>query len=215
MTRWSPAALGRRPLLTAVVDLHGGSAASVRLIPSPTRWPEHEGADRLALPVWFAALTLANTTGSLSARIRHRVMALAAALAGSETSSGDGPTWPEFVAGRRLLPPAHEGQPRVTVRLTRASRLRPTVVGDVPSPLSLAAATAAAAGISLEGHGESGRMAAALALECLLIRHREEGIRDASAAEAVGTSLRYALNRLEEAGRPVPADLAVAVSSWE
>lgn len=202
-------------MLTTVVDLHGGSRAAVRIFPAASRWPAEEGTDRLALPVWFAALTLASAFGSTSARIRHRIMELAAAIADDADSFENGRSWSEIVAGRTLIRPDQCGRPRVTVTLTRvSSRLAPAVEGDAPSPISLAAAAAAASGVALEGHDRQERLSVALALEGLLIRHRETSREEWSTTEVVADALRYALIRLEEVHRPVPSDLRVATSTW-
>lgn len=207
--------LDRQRVLTTIVDLYGGSGAAVRIIPDPSRWPDNEGADRLALPVWFAALTLEHSAGSIAARIRHRIMALATALVEDTSESSLERTWPEFVADRRLVTPSQIGQPRVTVALTRtSSRLAPSVVDDLPGPLSLAAATAAASGVALEDHDESARLSAALALEGLLMTHRHPQTREGSTGEAVAGALRYAVRRLEEAEQHVPPDLRTAHSIW-
>lgn len=213
---WRAFARGRRPLLTTIVDLYGGSRAAVRIIPVESRWPEAEGTDRLALPVWFAALTLASASGPVSARIRHRVMELAAAIAVEDDSADGGVTWSEAVAGRRLIRPDGPGQPQIVVTLGRtASRLAPAVDGSAPSPTSLAAAAAAAAGVALIDCDHMERLSVALALEGLLIRHRETRRATWSATEAVGASLHYALYRLEDVDRPIPSDLRLATSTWE
>lgn len=212
---WRPFAIGRRPLLTTIVDLYGGSRAAVRITPAESRWPDNEGSDRLALPVWFAALTLASAFGSTSARIRHRVMELAAAIAGEDHSSGRGWSWSEAVAGRRLIRPEGVGQPRITVTLGRASsRLTPAVNGAAPSPISLAAAAAAASGAALVGRDHAERLSVALALEGLLIRHRQTRRAAWSTTEAVADALLYALYRLEDVERPIPSDLRLATSTW-
>jgi len=207
--------MGRRPLLTTIVDLYGGSRAAVRIIPAESRWPDDEGTDRLALPVWFAALTLSSASGPVSARIRHRVMELAAAIAAEDHSADGALTWSEAVAGRRLIRPDGQGQPRIIVTLGRAaSRLAPAVDGATPSPISLAAAAAAASGVALIGCDHAERLSVALALEGLLIRHRETRRAAWSATEAVAASLHYALYRLEDVDRPVPTDLRLATSTW-
>lgn len=207
--------LDRQPILTTIVDLYGGSRAAVRIIPERARWPELEGADRLALPVWFAALTLEHTVGSLTARIRHRIMGLATALAEDVSVPSLEQTWAEFVAGRHLVAPSQMGQPRVTVTLTRASsRLTPNVVEDLPSPLSLAAAAAAASGVALETHDEHARLSTALALEGLLVAHGRAAVRGAGTSTAVAEALGYAAMRLEEAEHSVPPDLRTAHTIW-
>lgn len=179
------------------------------------RWPEDEGTDRLALPVWLAALTLESASGPVLARIRHCVMELASTIAAADDSAGGALTWSEAVAGRQLIRLDEPGQPRIVVTLGHtATRPAPTVAGPAPSPTSLAAATAAAASVALIDCDHMERLSVALALEGLLIRHREARCAAWSAAEAVGASLQYAQYRLEDVDRPIPSDLRLATSTW-
>lgn len=182
--------------------------------PRPSRWPKDEGADRLALPTWFAALTLAATSGPLSARVRHCLMEATAAVIDVEVDDELSRPWADAVAGRELIAPDGEGQPRVVVRvIDSAAGPAPTHSGLAPGPITLAAATAAVLGVALDGAEPGVRMSAALAVEGVLIWHRKGGARRESPAGGAAGALLYAIARLDEAGSPVPGDLAAAAGA--
>jgi inactivated superfamily I helicase len=205
--------LRRGPLVTTTIALYGGSRAAVSFDPAPERWPEHEGSDRLAIPLGLAALALARADETVARRVRPRLMGVAAALAGDEASSADAESRTEAVAGLALVEPEGPGQPRIVLKLTRSPvGPVPSLGRAAPSPLAVAAAAAAVIAAFLgEADGDL-RLASALTLEGVLGWYREADPHFQPPQQAVAYSLRYAASRLEEAARPVPADLTRSVA---
>jgi len=201
----------RRLVAAAEIDLYGGTAAAVRLTPRRSRWPRWEASDRLALPVALAALTLNGTNRDLSPRVRHRLMALGAALVEDPVPGDLGTGWAETVAMRDMVQPRGPGQPRINVRFV-STREGPLAVLDRPAPsvLTMASASATLAAATLDGMHPDIRLAAALSIEGILVCHRPPGRTVGSSPVAAGAGLHYAARRLEEAGRPVPHALLSA-----
>lgn len=200
-----------RPLLTATIDLYGGSTGAVVLRPRRSRWPEHEGPDRLLLPVWLAALTLAETSRSLAQRVHHRLMEVGKAVVDVEPDPLSPRAWSEAVAGRELVAPEGEGWPRVVVRVVESvDGPVPTRAARAVQPLTLAAATAAVAGVALDGAERGVRLSAAIAIEGLLSWHRRDAAAHGSLARGCAEAVTYSIARLDEAGSPIPEHLALA-----
>lgn len=196
------------------IDLYGGSHAAVEIEPAPGRWPEHEAADRISLPVGLAGLALARAEAAAAARVRARLMALGLAIA-AEPGDGDDPgDWTRTVAGATLVPSEGPGDPRIVVQTVRSAvGPVPTLGRALPSSLALSAAAAAAAAACLEGRSLNARLGAALAVEGLLGWYRLADPNLQPPQQALAYALRYAAARLEEAGREVPAGLAQAVAA--
>lgn len=204
----------RRLIAGAEIDLYGGTAAAVRVTPRRSRWPRWEASDRLALPVALAALTLGGTSPDLSPRVRHLLMALGAALV-DEPEPGNLAAWTSAVAMRDMVRPRGPGQPRISVRFV-STRDGPLAVleGPAPSALTMASASAALAAATLDGIHPDIRLAVALSIEGVLIRHKP-GRTARSSPLVVTAGLLYAAMRLEEAGRAVPHALLSATRGGE
>jgi hypothetical protein len=203
-------------LVRATVDLYGGSRATLRLEPAPSRWPEHEISDRLTAGLGLAALALARAGDSVSARVRSHVMRLAAELAEQRSDADDGVgDWAERVAGVAIVDSEEIGRPRVELQVvSSAVGPVPTVGRASPASLTLAAAAGVVLAASLEGDDEDElRLAAALALEGLLGWYREVDPHLQPPQQALAYAFRYAASRLEEVGRIVPPGLGSAVAA--
>jgi hypothetical protein len=203
----------RRPGAVAVtVDLYGGSAATVQLAPRENRWPDHETRDRLDVSVGFAAVTLLRAERSLTPRIRHRVMSLATALLDDLPAPGAG-SWSERVAGRRLVGSDRPGGPRITARLVAAGAgPRVVIDGAAPTALALSAATSAVAAVALRDTGRDVHLAAALALEGVLLWCAGSVARRHGPRRAVDEGYRYAVRRLADVRVAAPEALQRAVT---
>ncbi|MGE3140504.1 MAG: hypothetical protein AB7I08_02285 [Thermoleophilia bacterium] len=201
----------RRRVAAAEIDLYGGTAAAVRLTSRGSRWPPWEASDRLAMPVALAALTLNATNRGLTPRVRHRLMALGAALVEDPVPGDPGAGWADAVAMRDMVPPRGPGQPRINVQLV-STREGPFAVldGPTPSALTMASACATLAAAALDGMHRDVRLAAALSIEGLLVCQGPPRRTADSAPVAAGAGLRYAAERLEDAGRSVPHALLSA-----
>jgi hypothetical protein len=204
-----------RPVVAVQVDLYGGSAAAVTLEPSARRWPQSEALDRLSLPVCFAALTLRQTSRSLTPRVRHLIMQFAATMTEAPPPDDLGQSWAEAVAGRRLVPRARPGEPSVVGRLLEArDGLVAGVKGPSPSALAMASSTAALAGFALRETTTDVQLSAALALEGVLLWFGQAESRTASLQRATCAAFTYALRRLEDADRPTPDVLLRVLSGY-
>lgn len=193
----------------ADVDLYGGTAGAVTLQTARGRWPGHEERDRLAFPVAAAVLTLRSVSEDLAPRIRHRLMALGAALAEGPESRRRDVEWIERVAARRMVPPRGLGAPRVSIRfVTTHEGLEARIDGEQPSAITLASACGALAATLFDGTSAEARIAGALAFEGALILSGLPAAAGESGAKLVSASLRYSRTRLIEAGRELPAALA-------
>ncbi len=204
----------QRPVVAIQVDLYGGSAAAVSLEPRAHRWPDSESLDRLLLPVCFAALTLRQTSRSLTPRVRHLIMQFAATMT-EPPPRESGQSWAERVAGRRLVPRTRPGEPSIVGRLIEAREgVAAAVKEPAPSALAMASSTAALAGVALSEVSTDVHLSAALALEGVLLWFGAPEARTASLQKATYAGFTYALRRLEDADRPTPDVLRLVVSSY-
>lgn len=205
--------LARRGVVAVTVDLYGGTAAAVELTPRRDRWPGHETRDRLDVSMGFAAVTLLRAERSLAPRIRHRTMTLATAILDDLPTPGSG-SWSERVAERRLIGSNRPGGPRVTARLV-ATGAGPRVVidGSAPTALALSAATSAVAAVALRETGRDVQLAAALALEGLLLWCAGSAARRHGPRRAVDEGYRYAVRRLADVRVAAPEALQRAITS--
>lgn len=197
----------RRSLVSVTIDLYGGSRATISLSPANGRWPTSYGSDRLTIPACISALALAEATGAAASRLTATLRRAAAALVIGDLISEHDRI--ERVCGVRLE--AHDGVvgwPRILIGLgsTRDGPVA-TVHGSSPSGLALGTAATVATAALLAGAERDLRLSGALALEGLLIYHREVENPTGRGARAAAFSLRYAAARLREADRPVPDDL--------
>lgn len=203
----------RLPLVNVTVDLYGGSAATVRFRPTERRWPDHETQDRLDLAVGFAARSLLEAEPPLIPRIRHRAMGIASSLVDDLPEPGHG-SWTENVAGRLLVTSDRPGAPRIEARLVATrSGSRVEVLDAPPTSLALSAASAAVAAAALRDTSPDVHLAAALAMEGLLLWC---GMRESARSgpeRALGECYAYALRRFADADRPVPDALRSAALS--
>lgn len=202
----------RRPVVLAEIDLYGGSAVAVRLEPCAGRWPDSETLDRLSLPVCFVAATLRSASRTLVPRVRHQMMRLATALVEPPPAADAGESWAERVAGRRFVARTGPGQPRVTARLLEARDGLVAQVKGSPTALALTSATAALAAAALVTTGVDVHLSAALAIEGVLVWFGEREARRSSPQRATLEGYRYALRRFEDAERPAPQALRLAIA---
>lgn len=205
------ALLKRTPLVTTTIDLYEGSRVAVALLPTPGRWPEREGSDRLVIPLGIAAMALARAEEAILGRLRNRLRSAAAALADPEPRPvADG--WYERVSGMSLVECEGPGRPRIAAQLVR-SRLGPipTVGRAAPGALALGAAASAALAVCMERSEPDSRLGAALVLEGLLGWYREADPHLQPPQQALAYALRHAAARLVEADRIPPADLVRAI----
>ncbi len=204
--------LRRAPLVSTTIDLYEGSRASVTIAPDPKRWPEHEGPDRLVIPVGLAALALARASDSVIGAVRDRLRHAASAIASPNLALERPSTLFIAVSG---LEPAEAGGPgriRVSARLIRSA------VGPVPSigrashgSPTLASTAAATLAVMLAPVDLEVRLAAALSFEGLLGWYAVADPQLQPPQQAIAYALRHAVARLAEEGRAVPAELAMAV----
>lgn len=188
------------------VDLYGGSAMAVAIEPVRHRWPEREELDRLSLPICLAALTLRTTATSLKPRVRRLLMRTAAAIVEPAPPSATEGWWTEAVAGRRMTPEASPGQPRIDARLLEGrDGMLAQVRGGAPTSLALASCTAAVAGVALDETPADLQLAAALALEGVLVWFGLRESHRATLQTAANEAFAYALDRLVDADR-IPPD---------
>jgi len=204
--------LRRTPLVTTTIDLYGHDHASVALEPAPGRWPEHEGTDRLVVPLGIAALALARAEESVMGHVQDRLRHAASAIC-DPTLAAEGPsTLSVAVSGRAI------GAPDGPRSLRIASKLVRSLLGPIPSiglssygSLSLADAAAAALAMALAPAGMDVRLSAALSLEGLLGWYRVADPHLQPPQQAVAYALRHAVARLTEEGHPISAELRTAV----
>ena len=201
----------RRTATLLTVDLFGGSAAAVTLRPAPGRWPMQETRDRLDAAVGFAATAVLETEQSLTRRVRHGAMTVAAALVEAPVPF-EADDWAERVAGRSLVRPGPVGNPQIEARLVRTRRgARIDLLGARPTTLALAAGAASVAAVALRDATRDVRLAAALAMEGLLLWCGDPGNRRHGAERALGEAYTYAVRRLAGTSIPAPDALLSAV----
>ena len=200
----------REPLFRTTVDLEPARRVAVALEPGPGRWPGHEGADRLVVPVGLVAIALARATDAGAGAVHGRIRVAAMALA--ETVAADPWELVSRVAEMDLVP--HAGEPAVRVR----AQLVRSALGPVPTigrashaAMTLAEAAAAVLGVALAPSPADLRLASALTIEGLLGWYRAADPHLQPPQQAIAFALRHARARLMEQGRPVPEALGLAV----
>jgi hypothetical protein len=203
--------LRRAPLVRTTVEFYGHDSASVSLAPAPKRWPGHEGADRLVVPLGIAALALARAEGAVMASVRDRLRHAARAISDPDLAAETPSTLFVAVSGLRLAEKAEASEMRVVAQLVRSA------LGPVPTigrasygSLTLADAAAATLAFFLAPLGSDFRLAAALSLEGLLGWYSIADPHLQPPQQAIAYSLRHAVARLSEEDRNVPRDLTLA-----
>ena len=155
--------LRRAPLVRTEIDLYEGSRAAVTITPGAMRWPEHEGADRLVVPLGLAALALARASDSVIEAVRDRLRHAAGAIADPVLSGERASTLLVAVSGLEPAEPDGPGGVRVSAQLVRSA------VGPIPTigrashgSTTLASAAAATLAVSLAPVGLELRLATAV-----------------------------------------------------
>jgi len=203
--------VGRRTAAILTVDLYGGSAAAVAMRPIRGRWPAQETRDRLDFSVGFAATMLLGTERALAQRVRHQTMTVATALVEASPPFG-ADDWAERVAGRSLVGPGAVGEPRIKASLVRTRRgARIDLLKTRPTTLALSASVAAVAAVALRDTPRDVRLAAALAIEGLLLWCGTEVSHRHGPERALSEAYAYAVRRL--ADTLVPEALRWAMST--
>lgn len=203
--------LRRTPLMRTTVEFYGHDRASVSLVPAPKRWPDHEGADRLVVPLGIAALALARAEGAVMASVRDRLRHAAGAITDPDLALETTPTLFAAVSGLRLAENGEASEMRVVAQLVRSALGPvPTIGRSSYGSLTLANAAAATLAFSLAPLGSDVRLAAALSLEGLLGWYSVADPHLQPPQQAIAYSLRHAVARLSEEGRNVPRDLEIA-----
>lgn len=204
--------LRRTPLVTTTVDLYGHDRASVAIDPARGRWPEHEGSDRLVVPLGIAALALARAEDPVMGHVRDRLRHAAGAICDPALAAEDPSTFSAAVSGRAMEAADGPRSLRIVAKLVRSG------LGPIPSiglssygSLSLADAAAVALAVALAPVGMDVRLSAALSLEGLLGWYRLADPHLQPPQQAIAYSLRHAAARLGEEGHPIPAELRIAV----
>ncbi len=202
--------LRRVPLVRTTVHFHPDGRVAVVIEPAPSRWPGHEGPDRLVVPLGLAALALARADGALIGVVRDRLHHAARAVAQEQAGGAEG-----LLRAASGLEPAdaeRPGDPRVVVQLIRSA------LGPVPTlgrahhgSLTLVAAAAATLASCLVPVDSHVRLASALAIEGLLGWYRIADPHLQPPQQAIAYSLRHAAARLSEEGRSIPIELATAI----
>jgi len=200
----------RRPLLILTIAFHRRGLVEADLAPGESRWPEHEDADRLVVPLALSAVALSRASeeafGGLKAFLQRAAQSIAA-----------GPAEPAHyvreTTGLDLVANADE-PPETTVVM----QLVRSPIGPIPSigrtshPASvLARASVVALGVTLAASDAASRLSAALTMEGLLGWYREADPQLQPPQQALAYSLRHARARLEEMNRHVPGALQSAI----
>lgn len=204
--------LRRAPLVSTTVDLHEGSGVAVTITPAGGRWPGHEEADRLVVPLGLAAIALARAQDHAIGPVREHLRQAAAAIVDADLADELPATLLIAVSGLHHADAGGPGVTRIVVKLVRSP------VGPVPTmnrqghaaPVLVRAAAAVLA-VALTPCDADIRLAAALSLEGLLGWYREADPQLQPPQQAIAYALRHAEARLAEEGRAVPAALATAV----
>ena len=193
------------------MDLFPGDEVAVTLEPRASRWPAHEGDDRVVVPLAMAALALHHAVETEVAVVRGRLYDLATALArGREDGTAE-----ELLAslsGHRIVEPHRVGNPRIELLLERSSRgPLPSLAPSAAGVGQVADGAAAAAAVCLAPLGPELPLAAALALEGLLGWYSVDNPRRKLTEEAVTFGLRHAAARMAERGHGVPPEVTAAL----
>ncbi len=206
--------LQKSPLVRITVDIFPDERVAVSLEPKRSRWPEHEGPDRLAIPLGFAALALARAEGEDLEIVQRRLRDAAEALARGREGGGAEDLL-SAVSGFEIVAADRVGNPRIEVELRKSSRgpIPGLVAGRTapPSPVAIADAATATFAVCLAPRAPEVQLASALAIEGIFGWHRPANTRRRLPEEAVAFALRYAETRLAEQGHTPPAELITAL----
>jgi hypothetical protein len=203
--------LRRAPLVRVTVDLYPGEQVAVSLEPKPSRWPEHEGSDRLVIPLALAALALHHAEETEVAVVRGRLHEAARALARGREGGGAEDLL-AAVAGFEIVPAERVGNPRIELLMERSSRgPLPSLAPSAGGVTDVADAAAAAFAVCLAPRSAELQLAAALAVEGLLGWYSVDNPRRKLTEEAVAFSVRHAASRLAEQGHEPPPELVAAI----
>lgn len=206
--------LQRAPLVRVTVDIFPDDSVAVSLEPKRSRWPAHEGPDRLVIPLGFAALALTRAEGSDVAVVQQRLRDAAEALARGREGGGAEDLL-SAVSGFEIVPAERVGDPRVEVELRRSSRGPIPALTEgraaAPQPIAIADAATAAFAVCLAPRAADVQLASALAIEGLVGWNQPGNRRRRLPEEAVAYALRYAETRLGEQGHAPPAELSTAI----
>lgn len=203
--------LRRAPLLRATVDLFPDREVAVTLEPHRSRWPAHEGGDRVVTPLALAALALHHAVETEIPAVRERLYDAATVLA--HAREDDDPEELVLTAsGLRVTPADRVGNPRIELLLERSSRgPLPSLAPSRAEVTDVADAAAAAVPVCLAGRGPGLLLASALAFEGVLGWYSVDNPRRKLTEEAVAFGVRHAAARLAERGHDVPPEVAAAV----
>ena len=206
--------LQKAPLVRITVDIFPDDRVAVSLEPKRSRWPEHEGPDRLGIPLGFAALALARAEGEDLEIVQRRLRDAAEALARGREGGGAEDLLAS-VSGFEIVAADRVGNPRIEVELRKSSRgpIPGLVAGRAapPSPVAIADAATATFAVCLAPRAPEVQLASALAIEGIFGWHRPANTRRRLPEEAVAFALRYAETRLVEQGHTPPAELFTAL----
>lgn len=193
------------------MDLFPGDEVAVTLEPRASRWPAHEGDDRVVIPLAMAALALHHAVETEVAVVRGRLYDLATALArGREDGAAEDLL--ASLSGHRIVEPHRVGNPRIELLLERSSRgPLPSLAPSAAGVDQVADGAAAAAAVCLAPLGPDLPLAAALALEGLLGWYSVDNPRRKLTEEAVAFGLRHAAARVAEQGHGVPPEVTAAL----
>jgi hypothetical protein len=202
----------RAPLVRAEVALYGPRRAAAMLHPATGRWPEHEGADRLALGVGMAALGAYQSPEARWTAYREALARVATGMvaAGPEPLPGDLVPLDGLGVPGMLAVVAWEGPGRARVEaelLAPRGGLVPRLA-DAPAasgPGREIAALALLVALAVDGDADA-RLALGLGVEGVVAWFRESD-RRAAPRNALAFALAHARDRLGEAGRSLPPGL--------
>lgn len=197
--------------MRTTVDLYAGGRVAVSAEPAASRWPEHEGLDRLVVPLGIVALALARSQEAVIDAVHGRLRLAARAIA--TEGEHDPQRLVAQVSGLELTRRGEPGDPRIVVQLLRSALGPvPTVGRASPGSRSLASAAAAALGVFLAPMESDVRLASALAIEGLLGWYRVADPHLQPPQQAIAYALRHSAARLSEEGRALPAELSAAIT---
>lgn len=184
---------------------------AVTLEPRASRWPAHEGDDRIVIPLAMAALALHHAVETEVAVVRGRLHEVATALARGREGGGAEDLL-AAVSGFRIVEPHRVGNPRIELLLERSSRgPLPSLAPSSAEVSQVADGAAAAFAVCLAPRGPDLQLAGALALEGLLGWYSVDNPRRKLTEEAVAFGLRHAAARMAEQGHEAPPEVTAAL----
>ncbi len=203
----------RAPLVRAEVALYGPRRAAAMLHPSRGRWPEHEGADRLAIGVGMAALGAHQSPEARWTAYREALVRAATGMVGA----GDDPLPGDLVpleglgVAGTLAVVAWEGPglARVEAELLAPRGGLVPRLAEAPrtsGPAREIAALALLVALAVDGDADA-RLALGLGVEGVVAWFRESD-RRAPPRNALAFALAHARDRLRETGRSLPPGLS-------